>query len=389
MLASFATNHKNSKGRLHKEAASKNRSPFQRDRDRIIHSQSFRRLEYKTQVFVNYESDHFRTRLTHSLEVAQISRAIAKKLKLDQDLAECLALAHDIGHPPFGHAGEDALNIVMKNYGGFDHNAQALKILTKLEDPYAEYSGLNLSFETLEGIIKHNGPLKNAKKLPKAIKDYNALHNLELKLNPGLEAQIAALADDIAYNNHDIDDGLRSGLLKEKTIRESKLVDSAYAQVDKKYPKLAEHKRLHEMRRIIYSILVDDVISETEKNLERYKIVTLEDIRKRKKPIANFSAGVFKEIIKLKKILRQEVYTDPEVQIMNNKAHLIITDLFDFYFSNQECIAKQYLSRLATKRTKRDQARVICDFIAGMTDRYAIKKHQQIFDLYSLKPNFK
>jgi len=388
MLVSYACDYRESKGRYYDELESENRTPFQRDRDRIIHSQSFRRLEYKTQVFVNYESDHFRTRLTHSLEVAQISRAISKKLNLDQDLSEALSLAHDIGHPPFGHAGEEALNHVMKKYNGFDHNAQALKILTKLEDPYAEYDGLNLTFETLEGIIKHNGPIKGLG-VPKIILDYNKKHDLDLKRYSCLEAQIAALSDDIAYNNHDIDDGMRAGLLKEEDLLHIDLVAKAFAHIDKKYPDLARHKRLHEVRRIIYSAMVDDVISETQKALQELNIQTSEDIRNAKEMIARFSAKILDQVLELKRVLREKVYTHPRVSIMNKKAYKIISELFGFYLDNPDCIPSSIAERYKRKSNKKDQARVICDYIAGMTDRFAIQQHQAVFDLYSLNQSFK
>jgi len=388
MLKNYASDYRNSKGRFHKEEDSKNRNPFQRDRDRVIHSQSFRRLEYKTQVFVNYESDHFRTRLTHSLEVAQISRAITKKLGLDQDLSEALALAHDIGHPPFGHAGEAALNDVMKKYDGFDHNAQALKILTRLEDPYADFDGLNLTFETLEGLVKHNGPIKGLR-TPKIILDYNKKHNLDLKRFSSLEAQVAAISDDIAYNNHDIDDGMRAGLLKEEDLMHVDIIANAFKHIDQKYPNLASHKRLHEVRRIIYSAMVDDVISQTEQNIAELNIISLEDVRNAKQTIACFSAKVLDQVIELKRILRNKVYTHPRVQIMNRKAYTIISELFTFYMDNNDCIPVAIAERFHSKSNKKDKARVICDYIAGMTDRFAIQRHQKVFDLYSLNQSFK
>ncbi|MFZ8864585.1 MAG: deoxyguanosinetriphosphate triphosphohydrolase [Rickettsiales bacterium] len=382
MLASYASNHKNSGGRLYQEADSKNRTSFQRDRDRIIHSFSFRRLEYKTQVFMNYESDHFRTRLTHSLEVAQIARTIARKLKLDQDLAEASALAHDIGHPPFGHAGEQALNELMKKYGGFDHNAQALKILTKLEAPYAAFDGLNLTRETLASIIKHNGPIKGFK-TPKIITAYNKIHNLELKKYPSLEAQIAAISDDIAYNNHDIDDGIRAKLLQEKDLMQVKMIAESFAEIDQKYPQLETNKRIYEVRRIIYSKMVDDVIATTEANLKKYQIKSLTEIKNARKPLCQFSTEMGSQVIELKQILRKKLYTHPEVYLMNRKAYRLIIELFEYFMANHGSIPLEIKARFDQKKQQKDQARVICDYISGMTDRYAIEQHRKFFDLYS------
>lgn len=382
MLASYASNHKNSGGRLYQEADSKNRTSFQRDRDRIIHSFSFRRLEYKTQVFMNYESDHFRTRLTHSLEVAQIARTIARKLKLDQDLAEASALAHDIGHPPFGHAGEQALNELMKKYGGFDHNAQALKILTKLEAPYAAFDGLNLTRETLASIIKHNGPIKGFK-TPKIITAYNKIHNLELKKYPSLEAQIAAISDDIAYNNHDIDDGIRAKLLQEKDLMQVKMIAESFAEIDQKYPQLETNKRIYEVRRIIYSKMVDDVIATTEANLKKYQIKSLTEIKNARKPLCQFSTEMSSQVIELKQILRKKLYTHPEVYLMNRKAYRLIIELFEYFMANHGSIPLEIKARFEQKKQQKDQARVICDYISGMTDRYAIEQHRKFFDLYS------
>ena len=382
MLASYASNHKNSGGRLYQEADSKNRTSFQRDRDRIIHSFSFRRLEYKTQVFMNYESDHFRTRLTHSLEVAQIARTIARKLKLDQDLAEASALAHDIGHPPFGHAGEQALNELMKKYGGFDHNAQALKILTKLEAPYAAFDGLNLTRETLASIIKHNGPIKGFE-TPKIITAYNKIHNLELKKYPSLEAQIAAISDDIAYNNHDIDDGIRAKLLQEKDLMQVKMIAESFAEIDQKYPQLETNKRIYEVRRIIYSKMVDDVIATTEANLKKYQIKSLTEIKNARKPLCQFSTEMGSQVTELKQILRKKLYTHPEVYLMNRKAYRLIIELFEYFMANHGSIPLEIKARFEQKKQQKDQARVICDYISGMTDRYAIEQHRKFFDLYS------
>jgi dGTPase len=388
MLKQYACDWQKSRGRLFEEEVSKNRTPFQRDRDRIIHSSSFRRLEYKTQVFVNHESDHFRTRLTHSLEVAQIARVIAKKLELDQDLAEAVALSHDIGHPPFGHAGEDALNEAMKKFKGFDHNAQALKIVTELEDPYADYDGLNLSFECLEGILKHNGPIKLSSKTPEYIKEFNKIYNLDLKKNASMEAQIAAISDDIAYNNHDIDDGFRAGLLKEEDLLSVEIIADAFEEVDKKYGKIKKHKRLHEMRSIIYSALVNDVISETEVNLKKYKIETYEDVRNCTKQIVTFSKEIERQVLLLKKILMNKIYTHPKIQITTKKAFVIIKDLFEFYVNNSDCLEGEVREKYDEANKNQNKMVVIADYISGMTDRFAIIKHRELFDLHYLEKKF-
>lgn len=382
----YACKHKDSKSRLHKEAPSKTRTPFQRDRDRIIYSQSFRRLEYKTQVFVNFESDHFRTRLTHSLEVAQIGRAIAGRLGLDQDLTEAIALAHDIGHPPFGHAGEDALNYVMKDYDGFDHNAQSLKILIKLEAPYAEFEGLNLTYEVLEGILKHNGPVVGD--IPQNLLSYDKQYGFNLSKHSCLEAQIASLADDIAYNNHDIDDGFRAKLISEEDFVEIPLVNDAISIINKKYPKINSVKRLHEIRRIIYSKMVDDLITQTKKNLEYHNIKTCTDIRNSKYVIGSFSKEMAEQVLLLNSILYKKIYSCKKIRYMYVKSQKIIADIFNYYMENPECLNDDLKVRFFKTDQKKDQARVVCDYIAGMTDRFALHHHQELFDLHTHSPQF-
>src|SRR5467141_1944860 len=291
--APYASNPENSRGRLHPEPESDMRSPFQRDRDRIIHSTAFRRLKHKTQVFVYHEGDHYRTRLTHSLEVAQIARAICRTLRLDEDLGEAVALAHDLGHTPFGHAGEEALHAAMKPYGGFDHNAQTLRILTKLEERYAEFNGLNLTWETLEGAVKHNGPLlKNGRSLsdlPAAIVEYCQDHDLELGGHAGAEAQVAALSDDIAYNNHDIDDGLRAGLFEIADLRELPLVGEMFSIVEQKYPGIGQARLIHEAVRRVINAMVEDVLAETRRRLAEAKPKSVADIRALGRPVVAFS----------------------------------------------------------------------------------------------------
>ena len=380
MLANYACDYNNIKPRLHLEEEDQYRTPFQRDRDRIIHSQSFRRLEYKTQVFVNFASDHFRTRLTHSLEVSQISRSLASRLEIDQDLAEAIALAHDIGHPPFGHSGETALNKMMQKYGGFDHNIHTMRILIELEEPYALFSGLNLTYELLEGILKHNGPLTG--KIDKIIKDYNKKYQFDLKKYSCLEAQIASLADDIAYNNHDIDDGFRAGFISMKDFQDIELIDQAIKYIYDKYPKIDEHKKLYEIRRIIYSKMIDDVIAQTKENLVNYNINSCAEVRNHKDFTASFSKKMAEQIALLKKLLYEKIYANREVRYMHYNADRIISDIFAFYMENPKCLNQKLQDKFYKINNSKHQARVICDYIAGMTDRFAYKHHAEIFKLH-------
>ncbi|HEX9703313.1 MAG TPA: deoxyguanosinetriphosphate triphosphohydrolase, partial [Rhodospirillales bacterium] len=294
-LAPYACHEEASRGRLHDEPESATRRCFQRDRDRIIHSAAFRRLEYKTQVFVNHEGDNYRTRLTHSLEVSQIARSVCRSLSLNEDLGEALALAHDLGHPPFGHAGEDALKEVMEPYGGFDHNAQTLSIITKLEERYPNFDGLNLTWETLEGVVKHNGPLQGSGKnqpLPRAIAEYNARHDLEIETHASAEAQVASLSDDIAYNNHDIDDGLRAGLFTIKDLADVPLVGPIFAGVKKDYPNLDHSRRIHEAVRRLIGAMVDDLLAETRRRIKDAKVYSPDAVRHFGDPVAGFSDGM-------------------------------------------------------------------------------------------------
>ncbi len=390
MLKKYACKHQESKGRLFVEKSANNRTAFQRDRDRIVHSQSFRRLEYKTQVFVNYESDHFRTRLTHSLEVAQIARVLAKKLGLDEDLTEAIALAHDIGHPPFGHAGEYILHNLSKKYYGFDHNANALKIVTSLESPYAEFEGLNLSFEVLEGIIKHNGIIKIDKNTPYYLKKYNKIYDLKLAKYPSLEAQIAGFSDDIAYNNHDIDDGFNARLITVEDFDSVDLVKNAFLLVEKKYGKeISFSKKIHQARGIIYTAMIDDIINTTSDNIKKHQVNSVQDIYNHKKMIAGFSAKMKQEIKKIKKILFEKIYHHHEIAIMSKKSDTILTDLFNFYQKNPNCLEKHLQELYKRAKNKNEQIEIITDYLAGMTDRFAIKQHKKIFDLYSFESKFR
>ncbi|MDE3061416.1 MAG: deoxyguanosinetriphosphate triphosphohydrolase, partial [Pseudomonadota bacterium] len=345
-LAPYACHPEAGRGRLHPEEESNTRSCFQRDRDRIIHSTAFRRLEYKTQVFVNHEGDHYRTRLTHSLEVSQMARGICRSLGLNEDLAETLALAHDIGHTPFGHAGEEALAEMMEPFGGFDHNAHCLRIMTALEQRYAEFDGLNLTWETLEGIAKHNGPLIRrtgaslfgklmgkpvAPTLPRAIAEYNTRHDLELEDFASGEAQVASLSDDIAYNNHDIDDGLRAGLFTLEDIQEVETFGAIFREVRSYYPGIEPPRLTHEVIRRLINRMVTDLIEETRRNIEAGHVEKPEDIRKLGKPLVAFSAEMQEANAALKEFLMENMYRHYKVNRMASKAKRVVKDLFQFF----------------------------------------------------------
>ncbi len=384
-LAPYACNANESLGRLHKEPECTTRTVFQRDRDRIIHSAAFRRLEYKTQVFVNHEGDHYRTRLTHSLEVAQLARSISRILGLDEDVAEALALAHDLGHTPFGHAGEDALQEAMEAFGGFDHNAQALRILTSLEQRYANHDGLNLSWEVLEGITKHNGPLlddENQGDIPWAIAEYNEIQDLSLNSYPSLEAQVAAISDDIAYNNHDMEDGIRAGLFTLDDLREIALMNTVINAVDKAHPKLEEKRRVHEVIRRVINRLVADVVKNTEHNLAVDKIKSIEDIRGANRLLVCFSEEMEVNHKQLKAFLLKRMYRHSSVNRASSKARRVVGELFGFFHNEPECLPEEWRNQLNNCKNKSHEARVISDFIAGMTDRFALMEHQRIFDVW-------
>ncbi len=369
-LASFAVDEEKSRGRLYLEDYddSKYRSIFGRDRDRIINSSAFRRLQYKTQVFVNHQGDHYRTRLTHSLEVAQIARWIAGALKVNKDLAEIVSLAHDLGHPPFGHAGEDVLNECMKDFGGFSHNAHTLKIITKLETRFIEFEGLNLSWEMLEGVVKHNGPITSESKLHAYIKEYNNKHNLDLKNFPSIESQISAIADDIAYNNHDLEDGLRAGLFQIEELFILPGIGKIYQEILEKYSNIKREMLVGEAKKRLTLAMVVDVITQTQKNIEKNQIKSEEDIRKAGKFLVNFSDEM--EIIhqNLKKFLMNNMYRHKTVNQMTENAKKIISVLFDFYMNKEN---------FSSQNDKKTFAISLSDYIAGMTDRYAIAEFEK------------
>ncbi len=374
MKASYAANPKQSLGRKYLEPSPNSRSEFQRDRDRIIHSTGFRRLEYKTQVFVNHEGDLYRTRLTHSIEVAQIARSVARTLQLDEDLTEAIALAHDLGHTPFGHAGQDALNTCMKSFGGFEHNLQSLRVVDHLEKKYADFNGLNLSFETREGILKHCS-LKNAKQLGDV-----GLRFIKQQ-QPSLEAQLTNIADQIAYNHHDIDDGLRSGLISVEQLCEIELFAIQYQQVKQKYPKLEITRQIHEIIRRMIDSQITDLVKTSQKNIANAGVKTIEEVRSSQALIYS-SQEIIKQNQQLKTFLRQNLYYHHKVYRMTRKAHQIIEALFNTFLEDNRLLPPEhqnYANRALQKEGKTEQARIIADYIAGMTDRYAINEHRKLF----------
>jgi dGTPase len=384
-LAPYATRFLESRGRLHAEPESPTRTPFQRDRDRIIHSTAFRRLKHKTQVFVYHEGDHYRTRLTHSLEVAQIARSICRTLALDEDLGEALALAHDLGHTPFGHAGEEALDAAMRDFGGFDHNAQTLRILTRLEQRYAAFDGLNLTWEALEGTVKHNGPLlggsRSVTDLPVAIVEYSALQDLELATFAGPEAQVAAISDDIAYNNHDIDDGLRAGLFTIADLAPLPLVGDLLRLVRTTYPTIDDARLVHELVRRLINAMVEDVLAETTHRLAAARPRDVAAIRALGQPVAAFSSEMQDANRQLKAFLFERMYRHFRVNRMTSKARRVVTDLFRLLFAEPDCLPTEWRQR-ATRPDARGRARVVADYIAGMTDRFALDEHRRLLDAY-------
>jgi dGTPase len=382
--APYASHPEQSRGRLHPEPEPGMRSPFQRDRDRIIHSTAFRRLKHKTQVFVYHEGDHYRTRLTHSLEVAQIARTVARALGLDEDLAEAVGLAHDLGHTPFGHAGEEALNTEMAPYGGFSHNDQTLRILTRLERHYAEFDGLNLTWEALEGTVKHNGPLAGPgieRPVPLSIAEYDRRHPLALDSFAGPEAQIAALADDIAYNNHDIDDGLRAGLFAVADLAEVPLVGPVFADVAARYPGLEEPRLIHEAIRRLIDLMVRDLIAETGRRLAASGVGTVDEVRRLAEPVAAFSSEMHSHDRALKQFLFERMYRHYRVNRMSSKARRVVRELFQLFLAEPECLPGEW--HALTGGATPDTARIVADYLAGMTDRFALDEHRRLFDTYA------
>ncbi len=371
-----------SRGRQWPEDESPSRTPYMRDRDRIIHSGAFRRMKHKTQVFVYHEGDYYRTRLTHSLEVAQIARSICRVLRLDEDLAEALALAHDLGHTPFGHAGEDALAHAMEPFGGFDHNAHSLRLVTKLEQRYAKFDGLNLTWETLEGIVKHNGPLIGplSKKaaLPEAIAEFNATFDLGLDTFAGAEAQVAAVADDIAYNNHDIDDGLRAGLFTVEDLLAVPLVGRIFSDVMDLYPGLDRSRLIHESVRRLITAMIEDVLIETGRRIADSNPQSPDDVRALGRPLVAFSPAMKANDTALKTFLFKNMYRHYKVNRMLTKAKRVVAEMFQLFLAEPGVLPAAW-GQLCGASGSRETARVVSDYIAGMTDRFALEEHKRLF----------
>lgn len=378
MLAAFASNPDNTKGRLYEEKPTPYRNEFERDRDRIIHSNAFKRLQYKTQVFVNHEGDHFRNRLTHSIEVSCVARSVAKALSLCDDLAEGVALAHDLGHTPFGHAGEEALNSCMKDYGGFSHNAHSLKILTKLEHKYGAYNGLNLTWEVLDGIVKHNGPLTI--NVPEYVLEYNSINDLELDRYSSAEAQIASLSDDIAYICHDLEDSVRAGIIDFTSLSSIDFLAVYIHDVQQNFPDLPQSRLVYEVVRKLAHRLIDSLLAQTRENINKQKLVNSSDVRALNYQLIDFREDTKQEIIEIKRFLFNNVYKHHNVTSMTLRCQKIVRDLFNLYMDNTDLLPFHWRN-LIDKENVKSQASVIADYIAGMTDRFAIKEFQSFYNL--------
>ncbi len=387
--AIFAQDPDQSRGRLFPEPESPTRTPFQRDRDRIIHSSAFRRLKHKTQVFVYHEGDHYRTRLTHTIEVSQIARSLARALRLDEDLAECLALSHDLGHTPFGHEGEDVMHECMAPYGGFDHNAQSMRVVTSLEQRYAEFDGLNLAWETLEGLVKHNGPLLSpdgaplgkfaGSELPFAIREYAKSQDLLLDTWPSAEAQAAAIADDIAYDAHDLDDGLRAGLFAIEDMKDVPFLAGILSEVDTKYPGLEESRRIHEIVRRSITRMVEDVINEALGRIEEVNPRSVQDVRNAGRCLVDFSKDMAAAEKEVKTFLFARVYRHEDVLAVRRLVAGVVRDLFAKFMAEPETMPAPWSDNTGSI-DETVLARRVCDYIAGMTDRFAIDEHRRLFD---------
>jgi dGTPase len=369
-LAPFAADEAHGRGRRYEEPAAAYRGEYQRDRDRIIHSTAFRRLVYKTQVFVNHEGDLYRTRMTHSLEVAQIGRTAAVALRLNEALTEAICLAHDLGHTPFGHAGQDELNACMRDFGGFEHNLQSLRVVDELEAKYAEFPGLNLTFETREGILKHCSA-RNARELG------DVGERFLKREQPGLEAQLANIADAIAYNNHDVDDGFRAGLLSLDQLREQRLFAAQYDEVHERYPELEDRRLIYEIIRRMINTVVTDLIDNTQGNLDEQAPQSIEDVRKAGKPLVVLSDDVYEQHVSLKRFLTRHLYSHEQKLEMTHQAQVIVRQLFELYASDVEKMPAEFASRTESE-DESGRARVVADYVAGMTDRYAISEHERL-----------
>ena len=380
--ASYAVDPAGSRGRFHDEPPSRTRTPFARDRDRIIHTSAFRRLKDKTQVFVAHEGDHYRTRLTHSLEVAQIARSLAHALRLDDDLAETIALAHDLGHPPFGHSGEEELDTWMAPYGGFDHNVQTFRVVTQLEHRYPDFDGLNLTWETLEGIIKHNGPVASHLDRPswRAIADFDAAYSLRLDTFTSAEAQVAALADDIAYNNHDVDDGVQAGLFGLDELAQVPLIGPILRALKAERPDLDDRMlRMEAVRRMI-GVMVDDVLAQTARNVAESGVETAEDVRLLGRALVSFSPDTAEDLARLRQFLHQRMYRHFRVNRTRSQARRILKEMFALFMAEPNVMPTEWCERVEGCDDS-GRARLVCDYIAGMTDRFAIEEHRKLFNL--------
>ena len=376
MLAPYACHPEASRGRLHVERMSSFRSPFQRDRDRIIHSSAFRRLKHKTQVFVEHEGDYYRTRLTHTIEVAQVARTIAGVLGLNTDLAEAIALAHDLGHTPFGHTGEDALGALMQPFGGFDHNAQAIRIVTSLERHYADFDGLNLTWETLEGLAKHNGPVTAP--FPYALADYVKWQDLDLSTYASAEAQVAAIADDVAYSHHDLHDGLRSGLFNETDLMDLPITGPAFRLVDQLYPGLEPMRRRHEALRRVFGVMVEDVVGVAQARLAAANPQSADDIRAMGTTVIRFSKKLFMELKSIRSFLFTRMYRAPSVMQERARVTQVIDDLFPLYLNQPQLLPREWQQDVAKADSQTALARIVADYVAGMTDRFALQEHARL-----------
>ena len=371
----YAVFPEDSQGRLFAEDESAFRTCFQRDRDRIIHASAFRRLKHKTQVFVEHEGDYFRTRLTHSIEVAQVARTIAGALGLNTELTEAVALAHDLGHTPFGHTGEEALDRLMLPYGGFDHNAQAIRLVTALEKHYANFDGLNLTWETLEGLAKHNGPVTDA--VPLALADYNAIHDLELDSHASAEAQVAAISDDIAYNNHDLHDGLRAGLFTDDEIAALPIIAPAYEAVDAAYPALAMDRRRHEALRRVFGAMVEDVLGASLEELTELRPETAADIRAAGRPVVRFSADMWTDLQEIRRFLFDRMYRAPSVMVERARVTKVVDALFALFMERPTLMPDEWQADVeGADDTAR--ARIVADYVSGMTDRFALQEWERL-----------
>ncbi len=374
--APYAVRPETSRGRLHPEPSAQGRSPWQRDRDRVIHSSAFRKLQYKTQVFVNHEGDYYRTRLTHSIEVAQIARSIARALAVDEDLTEALALAHDLGHPPFGHAGEEALNARMKPYGGFDHNAQSLRTVTKLENRYAAFDGLNLTWETLEGLAKHNGPVRRP---PPYTAEYDALHKLDLHTHASVEAQVAAIADDVAYHSHDLDDGMRAGLFGPEDIQHLPVVGAALARARLASLDVPPPRLRHETIRRVINGFATDLIEETERRLAKAEPCSADAVRRARQPMVAFSPAMAEANHAVKEFLYARMYRHWRVNRMTAKSRRVTEALFGLLHEDTSLLPDGWRT-LAGEGDPARAALIVTDYIAGMTDRFALEEHRRLTD---------